>query len=63
MAHVFVFDVEDIDAQTWDAELAVVAEARRGALHRLRSRGVKRRDLRDPHGRPVLELSLAEVSD
>jgi hypothetical protein len=63
MTSVFVFAVSDIDADSWHAELAVVA-ATRGQAHRiLRTRGVRSKQFLLKEQRPVRELALPEVSD
>ena len=62
MAVVFIFGVEDIDADGWMAELAVVADSRGDAHRILRNRGVKKKQFGN-EGRPVRELALSDVAD
>ena len=58
---VFVFQVADADASAWRSELAVASADRSQALRRLRDRGLRKRDLADPTGRPDRVLSLGEA--
>src|ERR687897_758384 len=62
VAVVFIFGVEDIDADGWMAELAVVADSRGDAHRILRNRGVKKKQFGN-EGRPVRELALSDVAD
>jgi hypothetical protein len=59
MDMVFVFVIEDSEDVAWEAELAVVARNRQEAHHRLRQRGVRRRQFHH-EGRPVREMGLEE---
>lgn len=59
MDRVFAFSVADIDADSWDAELAVVSASRQAAHRVLRDRGLRKKDFHN-EGRPVRELELAE---
>ncbi|HEY3001887.1 MAG TPA: hypothetical protein VGJ44_06020, partial [Kribbellaceae bacterium] len=58
MTEVFIFEVEDIDAETWTAEVAVAAQTRQEAYKRLRDAGLHKKQFRSA-GRPVRTESLA----
>jgi hypothetical protein len=60
MDEVFVFEVEDIDADSWLAEIAVVAESRQVALKKIRDAGLHT-DSWD--GRPVRTHDAVEFSN
>jgi hypothetical protein len=44
MDEVFVFEVEDIDADSWLAEVVVVANSRQAALRKIRDAGLHKAD-------------------
>jgi hypothetical protein len=58
VALVFIFAVEDIDADSWSAEVAAVAGNRQEAYRRLRDAGLHKKQIRNM-GRPVRTEPLA----
>ncbi len=51
MDELFVLEVEDIDAGSWLAEVAVVAESRQAALKKIRNAGLRKKQIH--RGRPA----------
>ena len=60
MDQVYVFDVEDADAGSWTAEVAVVASKSADATRRIRAAGLHKKQIRND-ARPVRVIGLAEV--
>ena len=60
MDSVYVFDVEDADADNWSAEVAVVAGSPAEANQRIRATGLHKKQIRNG-GRPVRIVSVAEL--
>jgi hypothetical protein len=62
MDEVFVFEVEDIDADSWLAEVAVVANSRQAALRKIRDAGLHKKQIhRD--GQPVHTHHVVEFDN
>jgi len=59
---VFVFEVEDIDAYSWMAEVAVVAESRQAALRKIRDAGLHKKQIHGD-GRPVRTHNTVEFGN
>src|SRR5665648_1199172 len=62
MKSVYVFDVEDADADNWSAEAAVVATKPAEASRRIRAAGLHERQIRND-ARPVRVVSVSEVPE
>jgi len=62
MGEVFVFEVEDIDADSWLAEVAVVAESRQAALKTIRDAGLHKKQIHGD-GRPARIHHAAEFGN
>ena len=60
MESAFIFDVEDADADSWSAEVAVGATKPAEASRRIRAAGVHKKQIRNG-GRPVRVVSAAEI--
>lgn len=58
MTEVFIFEVEDIDADAWTAEVALAAATRQDAYRRLRDAGLHKKQIEN-EGRPVRTEPLA----
>jgi hypothetical protein len=52
VAEVFVYRVQDVDAASWKAEMALIAESRQEAFSRLRAGGLHKKQF-DNDARPV----------
>jgi hypothetical protein len=61
VAEVFVFEVEDIDASSWVAEVAVLAPDRQTAVKRLRLAGLHKKQIHNA-GRPVRRQPLTDFA-
>lgn len=61
MDQIFVFTVEDASAETWVAELGVVAPDKDTAVRRLRAGGVRKSQFLDAL-RPARVMSLSEIA-
>ena len=61
MDQAYVFDVEDADADSWSAEVAVAASKPAEAIQRIRAAGLHKRQIHN-NGRPGRVMSLAEVA-
>jgi hypothetical protein len=59
MVDVFIFEVEDIDSDWWQSEVAVVAESRQAAYRRLRDCGLHKKQIQNA-GRPVRTEPLTD---
>ncbi|MBO9554748.1 hypothetical protein [Cellulomonas sp.] len=62
MGTVYVFRVEDADADGWSAELAVAATSAGEAGRRLRAAGLRKKQIHH-EGRPVRVVDAAEVPE
>lgn len=62
MESVYVFDVEDADADGWTAEIAVAAFTPAEASRRIRAAGLHKKQINNG-ARPVRVLSLSEVPE
>ena len=62
MDEVFVFEVEDIDADAWLAEVAVVAESRQAAFWKIRDAGLHKKQIHGD-GRPVRTHHVLEFAN
>ena len=60
MPSVFVYEVSDRDADSWTAELAVLAETPQDALKKLRAAGLHKNQLT---GKPAYALDRQDVGD
>lgn len=60
MSPVYVFEIEDADADSWSAEAAVVADTPAGAARRIRAAGLHKRQIRND-GRPTRVAETAEI--
>jgi hypothetical protein len=60
MDSVYVFQIEDADADSWLAEVAVTASKPAEAGRRIRSAGLHKKQIGND-ARPVREVSIAEV--
>jgi hypothetical protein len=58
MAEVFVYRIQDVDSDSWTAEMALVADSRQEAFGRLRAGGLHKTQFYND-GRPVETMELA----
>lgn len=59
MTQVFVFEIEDADADSWTAEVALVADSPAAAARQLKDRGLHKKQIRR-QARPVRTMSTSE---
>lgn len=62
MELVYVFAVEDADADSWSAEVAVAASKPSEAVRRIRSAGLHKKQIRN-EARPVRVIGLDELPE
>lgn len=62
MQSVYVFNVEDADADSWSAEVAVAATKPAEASRRVRAAGLHKKQIRND-ARPVRVLSVSEIPE
>lgn len=62
MRSVYVFAIEDADADSWSAEVAVIATKPAEANKRIRAAGLHKKQIRNG-ARPIRVLSLSELPE
>lgn len=62
MGPVYVYDVEDADADSWSAEVAVAATTPAEASRRVRAAGLHKKQIRNG-ARPVRVVSVSELPE